>query len=146
MSKKGPLFVRRLSVFWGLLALRKKRSPAQKKKIGGNTWAGPPTTISNQLVAGSIIVRHMQSILEPSLSLRVYGPMMSTHNASQGVVMTSFGGTRPYFWLCLSFTLQNLQDLTYDQMVRRIPFQYILDLIVSSRRECTGCWSSDDTN
>ena len=33
MSKKGPLFVRRLSVFWGFLALRKNRSPASKKYI-----------------------------------------------------------------------------------------------------------------
>ncbi len=51
------------------------------------------STISNQLVAGSVIVRHMKSTLEPSLPLRVYGLMWSTHNALQGVVMTSFGGT-----------------------------------------------------
>ncbi len=41
--------------------------------------------------------------------------------------MTSFGGTCPYFWLCLLFTWQDLQDLTYDRMVRRIPFQYIME-------------------
>ncbi len=59
------------------------------------------STISNQLVPGSIIVRHMQSILEPSLPLRVWGSMRSTHNALQGVVMTSFGDTCPYFWLLI---------------------------------------------
>ncbi len=45
-------------------------------------WSFGSSTISNQLVAGSIIVRHIKSILEPSLPLRVYGPMRSTHNAS----------------------------------------------------------------
>ncbi len=33
------------------------------------------STISNQLVAGSIIVTHMKSIFVPSLTLKVYGPM-----------------------------------------------------------------------
>ncbi len=50
------------------------------------------STILNQLVAGLIIVRHMKSTLEPSLPLRVYGPMRSTHDATQGAIMTSFGG------------------------------------------------------
>ena len=88
----------------------------------------------------SIIVRHIKSIREPSLPLRVYVPIRSTHNTLQGVVMTSFGGTCPYFWLFLLFTWQDLQDLTYFWMVCRIPFQYITDLNVSSRRECPGCW------
>ena len=76
-------------------------------------WSFGSSTISNQLVAGSIIVRHIKSILEPSLPLRVYGPIRSTHNAAQGVVMASLGGTWPYFWLCLLFTWQDLQDLIY---------------------------------
>jgi hypothetical protein len=42
--------------------------------------------------------------------------------------MTSFGGTCPYFWLCPFFNWQDLQDLVYNRMVLRIPFQYILDL------------------
>jgi hypothetical protein len=42
-SKKGPLFVRCLSVFLVFFALRKKWSPAQKNLFGGKTWAGPPT-------------------------------------------------------------------------------------------------------
>ena len=45
--------------------------------------------------------------------------------------MTSFGGRCPYFWLCHLFTWQDLQDLTYLWMVVGIPFQYIMDLIVS---------------
>ena len=103
-------------------------------------WSFGSPSISKQLVAGSIIVRHINLILEPSFLLRVYGPMRSTHNASQGVIMTSFGGTCPYFWLCLLFTWQDLQDLTYDRMVRCIPFQYSTDFIVLSRREYPGCW------
>jgi hypothetical protein len=35
----------------------------------------------NPLVAGLFFVRHMKSILVPSLPLRVYGPMRSTYNA-----------------------------------------------------------------
>ncbi len=59
--------------------------------------------ISSQLVAGSIMVRHMKLILVLSLPLRVYCPMRSTLYALQGVIMTSFDGERPYFWLCLLF-------------------------------------------
>jgi hypothetical protein len=44
--------------------------------------------ILNRLVAGSIIVRHMKSILLTPLPLRVYGPMRSAHNACKEVVMT----------------------------------------------------------
>ncbi len=88
----------------------------------------------------NIIVRHMKSILVLSLPIRVYGPMRSTNNALQGVVMTSFGGTWPCLWLCLLFIRQNLQDLAYDWMVLHIPFKYIVDLIVSLRHEWPGCW------
>jgi hypothetical protein len=49
--------------------------------------------------------------------------------------MTSLGGTCPYLKLCFLFTWQDLQDLMYLQMVVRIPFHYITDLIVSLRRE-----------
>ena len=42
------------------------------------------STISNQLVAGSIIMMHIKSITVLSLPLRVYGPMRSTHNAPMG--------------------------------------------------------------
>ncbi len=54
--------------------------------------------------------------------------------------MTSFGGRCPYFQLCLLLTWQDWQVLTYLRMVVRMPFQYIMDLIVPSRRECPGCW------
>ncbi len=66
--------------------------------------------------------------------------MRSTHNAFQGVIMTSFSGKCPYFWLCLLFTWQDLQDSTCLRMVVRIRFQYIIDLIISSRREYPRCW------
>ncbi len=103
------------------------------------------STISNQLVAGLIIVRHMKSILEQSLPLRVQGPMKSTHNALHKAFMTSFSGTHPYFWLCLLFIWQNLQDLMYDQIVLHIPFQYIIDIIISLRHEWP-CRGNGDTN
>jgi hypothetical protein len=65
---------------------------------------------------------HMKSILEPSLPIKVWGPMRATHNAFQGVVMTSFGGRCPYFWLCLLLTWKDWQVLTYLRMVVCIPF------------------------
>jgi hypothetical protein len=98
------------------------------------------STISNQLVSGSIIVKHMKSILEPSLHLRVHGPMRSIHIALQGVVLTSFGSTRPYFLLCLLFIWQDVQDLMYDRIVLCMSFQYIMGLIVFPRRKWPGCW------
>ncbi len=49
--------------------------------------------VSNQLIAGSNIVRHMKLIPVVSLPLRVYNPVRSTHNACQGVIMTSFGSS-----------------------------------------------------
>ncbi len=42
------------------------------------------SAVSNQLVAGLIIVMHMKSIIVLSLPLRVDGPMRSTYKASQG--------------------------------------------------------------
>ena len=55
------------------------------------------STTSNQLEAGSIMVRAMKSIEDPSLPLRVYGPTRSTHKASQGVLITILDGRCPYF-------------------------------------------------
>jgi hypothetical protein len=60
--------------------------------------------ISSQLVDGLIIVRHIKSISVPSCSFRVYRPMRSTHNASQGLCITSFVGNLPYLFLCRLFT------------------------------------------
>ena len=61
------------------------------------------STISSQLVAGSIKVRHIKLISVPSCPLRVYGPISSTHNASQEFCITSFVGTLPFlfFVFCL---------------------------------------------
>ena len=90
------------------------------------------STISNQLEAGSIMVRAMKSICKPSLPLRVYGPMRSTHKASQGILITVFAGRCPYLSFRFLFVWQVLQDFVIDRMVVRIPFQYIAALIVSS--------------
>jgi hypothetical protein len=58
--------------------------------------------ISNKLVAGSIMVRHMKLILVLYLSLRVYCPMRSTHNALQGVIMTSLVLVHDHTFGCVS--------------------------------------------
>ena len=44
VSKNWPLFVWRLSVFGGFGPFEKLGLPP-KKKIGGKTWAGPPTSL-----------------------------------------------------------------------------------------------------
>ena len=49
--------------------------------------------LSNQLIAGSIMVRHMKFILILSLPLRMYYLMRCTQNALWGVIMTSFDST-----------------------------------------------------
>ena len=68
------------------------------------------STISNQLEAGSIMVRAMKSICEPSLPLRVYGPMRLTHKASQRILITVFAGRCPYLSFRFLFVWQVLQD------------------------------------
>jgi hypothetical protein len=94
-------------------------------------------SVSNQLIAGSIMVRHMEFILVSSLPLRVYYLMRCTHNALQGVIMNSFDSTISYFG-CVSCFWQDLQDLMLlDGM--SIPFQYFMDFDVSWRLEWLGC-------
>ena len=95
------------------------------------------STISNQLVAGSIIVTHIKSITVPSCPFRVYGPIRSTHKSSQGFVITR--GNLPYLCLWHLLTWHFLQVLTYDWMVHLIPFQYIAIPRVSSRQVDPGC-------
>ncbi len=46
------------------------------------------STTSSQLEAGSIMVRAMKSIDEPSVPLIVYWPMRSTPIASHGVLVS----------------------------------------------------------
>ena len=54
--------------------------------------------ISNQPVAGSIIVRHHNlGGFYPFWGI-VYGPMRSTHRVSQEFVSACLGGSLPYFW------------------------------------------------
>ena len=96
------------------------------------------STISNQLEAGSIIVRHMKSITVPSLPLIVYGPIRSTHSTSQGFVMVNLVGSFPYLCLCLLLTWHARQFLTYLWMVFHITFQYIATQRASSSLVCPG--------
>jgi hypothetical protein len=44
---------------------------------------------------------------------------------------------------CVSCVCQDLQDLAYNQMVLCIPFQYIMDLIVSSKCKRLGLGNGD---
>ncbi len=60
-------------------------------------------TVSNQLIAGLIMVRLKKLILVLYLPLKVYYLVMCTHNALWGVITTSFDSTWPYFWLSLLF-------------------------------------------
>jgi hypothetical protein len=60
--------------------------------IVSSPWTRGHSTISNQLDAGSIMVRAMKSMTEPSLPLSVYGPTRSTHSVLQGVVIMVLGG------------------------------------------------------
>ncbi len=93
--------------------------------------------VSNQLIAGSIMVRHKEFILVLSLPLRVYYLMRYTHNALWGVIMKSFDITISYFGGVSCFW-QDLQDLTLlDGMC--IPFQYFMDFDVYLRLEWLGC-------
>ncbi len=69
--------------------------------------------VSNQLIVGSIMVRHMILILVLSLPLRVYYLMRCTHNALWGVIMNSFDSTMSFFWLCLLFLARSARfDVT----------------------------------
>jgi hypothetical protein len=97
------------------------------------------STISNQLVAGSIIVRHMNSITVPSLPFMVYGPIKSTQRVCHGLVITCLGGNLPYCFCFLLSTWHFLQFLTYALTVRHISFQYMEPLKVSSSRVDPGC-------
>jgi hypothetical protein len=49
--------------------------------------------VSNQLIAKSIMVRHMKLILVLSLPLKVYYLMRCTHNALWGIITNSFDST-----------------------------------------------------
>jgi hypothetical protein len=84
------------------------------------------------------MVRHMKLILVLSLPLRVSYLMRSTPIALWGVIMTSLIVHECPFD-CVSCFWQDQQDLTLlDGMC--IPFQYIIDFIVSLKREWLGCW------
>ncbi len=63
--------------------------------------------VLNQLISGSIMVRHMELILVLSLLLRVYYLMRCTYNALQGVIIISFDST----WPSLAGSLVFWQDL-----------------------------------
>ncbi len=93
--------------------------------------------VPNQLIAGSIMVRHMILILALSLPLRVYYLMRCTHDTLWGVIMNSFDSTISYFG-CVSCFWQELQDLTLLGGMC-IPFQYFTDFVVSRRLEWLRC-------
>ncbi len=94
--------------------------------------------VLNQLIAGSIMVRHMILILVLSLPLRVYYLMRCTHNALWGVIMNSVDSTISYFG-CVSCSWQDLQDLFY-WVVCEYLFSTSRMLLSLWRLEWLGCW------
>ena len=62
-------------------------------------------------------MRAIKSIDEPSLPLRVYGPMRLTYRASQGMHITILDGGCPYFSDRFLFIWQVLHDFIMDRMV-----------------------------
>jgi hypothetical protein len=94
--------------------------------------------VSNQLIAGSIMVRHMILILVLSLPLSLYYLMRCTHNALWQVIMNSFDSTISYFG-CVSCFWQDLQDLTLLSGMCIVPFPYFMDYVVPWRLEWLGC-------
>ncbi len=83
--------------------------------------------VLNQLIAGSIMVRHMILALVLSLPLRVYYLIRCTHNALWGVIMNSFDSTISYF-CCVSFFDKICMIRLLGGMC--IPLQYFTDCIV----------------
>jgi hypothetical protein len=78
------------------------------------------STISNQLDVGLIIVRAMKSMIVPSLPLRVYGPVRTTHNALHGIVVMSLGGRCPSLSLHFLLTWHDLHDF----LLTRLRYKY----------------------
>ncbi len=75
------------------------------------------STISNQLVAGSIIVTHIKSISVLFLPLRVYGSIRSTKRVSQGFEITSFVGCFPYLcWRLCQLVMYALFEICVDRI------------------------------
>jgi hypothetical protein len=68
--------------------------------------------VSNQLIAGSIMVRHMILILVFSFDFRVYYLMRCTHNALWVVIMNNFDSTISYFGLFLFLARSARFDIT----------------------------------
>ena len=101
----------------------------------------PSTTsnfaISTQLVGGSITVRHVKSISVLSLSLSVYGPIRSTHSASQGFWMRSFLRLAiPVFVPLLILTFMTVVDIFLDGISHACPVHYSMEWLCET--SCSG--------
>ncbi len=98
--------------------------------------------VSNQLIAGSIMVRHMKLIPVLSLPLRVYYLMRCKHNTLWGAIMTSFDNTWPYFWLCLLFLARSARFDVTGWCVHTFPvhhgFYCLFETWVARVLEVTG--------
>ncbi len=93
--------------------------------------------VLNQLIAGSIMVRHMILIIVLALPLIVYYLMRCTHNALWGVIMKSFDSTLSFLAVSLVFGKICKILTLLDGMC--IPFQYFTDFAVFWRLEWLGC-------
>ena len=100
--------------------------PVSSKGITASVVSGS-STISNQLEAGSIIVRHIKSISVPSLPLRVYSPIRSTHKASHGFEMTNLLCREFPLLMLVSFvdlTCMTVFDMPSDGVSHTFPIHY----------------------
>ena len=109
-----------LGCLWVFLPL----GPFVSKGIIASVITGS-SAISNQLEAGLIIIRHIKSATVPSLPLKVYGHIRSTHSTLQGFVLTSLVGSFSYLCFSCLLTWHLWQFLINLWIVVLIPFQYM---------------------
>ena len=99
MAKKGPLFVRRLSVFGcsGFPPEQKKEEKgARQKKNGGNEWTGPPITEPSFF---TFVVSTFATILSTRV-LRIVAKVLTTKVKNEGSVIGGPVHSFPpfFFW------------------------------------------------
>ncbi len=99
--------------------------------------------VSNQPIAGSIIVRHMELILVLSLPLRVYYLMRCTYITLHEVIMISFDSTWPS--LAGSLVFGKIRKIWRYWVVCAYLFSTSLIFVVSLRLEWLGCWRYSGT-
>ncbi len=83
--------------------------------------------VLNQLIAGSIMVRHMILILVVSLPLRVYYLMRCTHYALWRDIMNSFDSTLSYRNI-RSISNTQYKQFSHNLTLRRMSLVSLMDI------------------